>query len=135
MDLDGLKQVNDQLGHREGDRALVAAAQVLTSCSRSTDLVGRFGGDEFVLLLSEDAEADQVRARVLATLDAHNARSDSRFELRLSLGAQIWFPDDATTLAEPVRRADEQMYADKQSRPRRAEGVVRVPGALDSATT
>ena len=121
MDLDGLKQVNDQLGHREGDRALVLAAQVLTSCSRSTDLVGRFGGDEFVLLLSEDAEADQVRARVLATLDAHNARSDSRFELRLSLGAERPAPPKA---APPSGAATAS-----------AEGVVRVPGALDSATT
>jgi len=129
VDLDGLKQVNDQLGHREGDRAITAAAVVLSSASRSSDLVGRLGGDEFVLLLGEDGLADVARTRVLQALAEHNARSGDGFELRLSLGAEVWFPDTATTLAELVRRADADMYAEKGSRPRRSDGVVRPAGA------
>ncbi|MCW2607003.1 MAG: putative Diguanylate kinase, partial [Frankiales bacterium] len=54
VDLDGLKQVNDVLGHREGDRAITAAARVLSAAARDGDLVGRLGGDEFVLLLGDD---------------------------------------------------------------------------------
>lgn len=127
VDLDGLKQVNDQLGHREGDRAISAAAQVLTRASRSSDLVGRLGGDEFVLLLGEDGRADIGRQRVLDALAEHNERSADGFELRLSVGAEVWFPDEATTLAELVRRADAEMYADKTSRPQRGDGVVRLP--------
>ncbi|MCW2615431.1 MAG: putative Diguanylate kinase [Frankiales bacterium] len=127
VDLDGLKQVNDQLGHREGDRAIAAAAAVLSAASRSSDLVGRLGGDEFVLLLGEDGRADVARARVIEALDRHNARSADGFELRLSLGAEVWFPDTATPLAELVRRADADMYADKQRRPDRSHGVVRPP--------
>lgn len=134
IDLDGLKQVNDHLGHREGDRAIADAAAVLSAASRSSDLVGRLGGDEFVLLLGEDAQADGARRRLIDALAEHNAGSGADFELRLSIGAEVWFPDAACTLDELVRRADEEMYAEKASRPARHEGVVRVPQQRSSAT-
>ena len=127
VDVDGLKQVNDVLGHREGDRAISDAARVLTAASRSSDLVGRLGGDEFVLLLGDDGRADAARRRVVDALAAHNARSGAGFELRMSIGAEVWFPDQACTLAELVRRADEVMYAEKTSRPFRHDGLLRVP--------
>ena len=127
IDLDGLKQVNDNLGHREGDRAIVDAARVLTSASRASDIVGRLGGDEFVLLLGEDGQADVARRRLVDALQGHNARSEAQFELRLSIGAEVWFPDQACTLDELVRRADAEMYADKASRPDRHEGLLRLP--------
>lgn len=127
IDLDGLKQVNDVLGHREGDRAIADAAAVLTAASRSSDLVGRLGGDEFVLLLGDDGQADVARRRLVEALDAHNAGSGAGFELRLSIGAEVWFPDQACTLDELVRRADAEMYAEKSSRPHRHEGLLRVP--------
>lgn len=133
IDLDGLKQVNDQLGHREGDRALAAAAQVLTAASRSSDLVGRLGGDEFVLLLGEDGRADVARTRLVAALAEHNSRSTDSFELRLSLGAEVWFPDAATSLSELVRRADADMYVHKSARPERSRGVIRLPAPHDAA--
>ncbi|MCW2777375.1 MAG: putative Diguanylate kinase, partial [Frankiales bacterium] len=127
VDLDGLKQVNDVLGHREGDRAIAAAARVLSAASRSGDVVGRLGGDEFVLLLGDDGAADVARTRVLAAVAEHNASSTAPWELRLSLGAEVWFPQARTTLDELVRRADATMYADKSGRPGRGDGVVRVP--------
>jgi diguanylate cyclase (GGDEF)-like protein len=131
VDVDGLKQVNDALGHREGDRAIVAAADVLRSCARSSDVLGRLGGDEFVLLLGEDGPPEQVRERLLDALAAHNAGSDARFDLRLSIGAEVWSPEAAASLDELVTRADRQMYADKAARPRRHDGVLRIPAALD----
>lgn len=127
VDLDGLKSVNDALGHREGDRAIVDAAEVLRAASRSSDIVGRLGGDEFVLLLGEDGRTEGARRRLVDALETHNARSGAAFELRLSVGAEVWFPDAACTLDELVRRADEEMYADKSSRPDRCEGLLRVP--------
>ena len=127
VDLDGLKQVNDRLGHREGDRAIADAAAVLQSASRSSDIVGRLGGDEFVLLLGDDGQADGARRRLITALDEHNARSGAGFELRLSIGAEVWFPDEACSLDELVRRADEEMYAEKASRPQRGDGVIRLP--------
>lgn len=133
IDVDGLKQVNDVLGHREGDRAIVDAAAVLTAASRSSDLVGRLGGDEFVLLLGDDGQAEAARRRLVDALAAHNAESGAGFELRMSIGAEIWFPDEACSLNELVRRADEVMYADKTSRPARHEGVLRLPAQRDDA--
>ena len=127
VDVDGLKQVNDVLGHREGDRAIADAAALLTSASRSSDIVGRLGGDEFVLLLGEDGQADGARRRLIDAVDAHNRTSLAGFELRLSIGAEVWFPDDACTLDELVTRADAEMYADKSSRPGRHDGLLRLP--------
>jgi diguanylate cyclase (GGDEF)-like protein len=133
VDLDGLKQINDHLGHREGDRAIVAAAQVLTAATRASDLVGRLGGDEFVLLLGDGGQVDVARQRVLEALADQNRRSGADFELRLSLGAEVWLPESPTTLPELVRRADVQMYDDKTSRPSRSDGVIRVPQHAESA--
>ncbi|HWH28004.1 MAG TPA: sensor domain-containing diguanylate cyclase [Mycobacteriales bacterium] len=127
VDLDGLKRVNDALGHREGDRAIADAAAVLRAASRSSDVVGRLGGDEFVLLLGDDGEGEIGRRRLLDALRCHNERSDAAFELRLSVGAEVWFPEQACTLDELVRRADDEMYAEKSARPARADGVLRSP--------
>ncbi len=135
IDLDGLKQVNDVLGHREGDRAIADAAAVLTAASRSSDLVGRLGGDEFVLLVGEDGKAGVARRRLMDALEAHNAGSGADFELRLSIGAEVWFPDEACTLDELVRRADAEMYVDKSSRPQRHEGLLRMPTQRTGADT
>jgi diguanylate cyclase (GGDEF)-like protein len=132
VDVDGLKQVNDALGHREGDRAIMAAADVLRSCARSSDVLGRLGGDEFVLLLGEDGTPDAVRQRVLDALALHNIGSDARFDLRLSIGAEVWSPDAAASLDELVRRADHAMYVEKRARPARHHGVIRIPEPADS---
>lgn len=124
IDLDGLKLVNDVLGHREGDRAIVDAAAVLTAASRASDVVGRLGGDEFVLLLAEGSPADVARRRVEEALEAHNAGSTAGFDLRLSLGAEVWLPQQGS-LDELVSRADAAMYADKVARPTRHAGLLR----------
>ena len=126
MDLDGLKAINDTLGHVEGDRAIVAAAEVLRSCTRSGDLLGRLGGDEFVLLLADGAAADRVRDRIALAVTAYNALTDARFELRLSIGTAEWSAGSPWVLDELVRRADADMYADKDTRRMRSRGVVRL---------
>lgn len=135
IDLDGLKLVNDSLGHREGDRAIVAAASVLRAASRASDLVGRLGGDEFVLLLGNDGQAGAARRRLLDALDAHNTGSGAGFELRLSVGTEVWLRDEDCSLDELVRRADAGMYADKASKPHRGVGLLRLPAQRDAGET
>jgi diguanylate cyclase (GGDEF)-like protein len=126
VDLDGLKQVNDALGHRQGDRALTALAAVLRAASRRSDLLGRIGGDEFVLMLRDGDTVDTARRRLEEALAEHNAASAEGFELRISIGAALWTPDDdGGDLDDLVRRADVQMYEEKARRPERSEGVVR----------
>ena len=127
VDVDGLKLVNDVLGHREGDRAVTDAGRLLTAAFRASDLVGRLGGDEFVLMLGEGGDAAVAEHRLSQALSEHNATSGRSFELRLSVGTERWTPAAPCTLDELVRRADAVMYASKSSRPTRAHGIVRVP--------
>jgi diguanylate cyclase (GGDEF)-like protein len=127
LDLDGLKQVNDVLGHEEGDRAIASAAAVLRAACRSGDVLGRLGGDEFVVLLGDGADVTTARRRIHDALDSFNAGSSAAFELRFSIGAELWNPRQPCSVEDLVRRADERMYADKQSRTDRYDNLIRVP--------
>ena len=115
LDVDGLKSVNDQLGHGEGDAALRRVATVLRSTIRRKDRVARLGGDEFALLLpGADAEVAQAIAEsILAGLEAENARHEPAYRVSASIGI---VPDaQRFTTTEAVRAADTAMYASKTS--------------------
>lgn len=131
VDVDGLKLVNDVLGHREGDRAVADAARVITAASRAGDVVGRLGGDEFVLMLGESGDAVVAEQRLAEALAEHNASSGEPFELRLSVGAGRWTAAENCSLDDLLCRADAAMYASKSIRPARGEGVVRIPPARE----
>lgn len=127
VDVDGLKSVNDALGHSAGDRAIRDAAQVISAASGPGDVVGRLGGDEFVLMLGESGDAVVAEQRLAEALAEHNAASDGPVELRLSVGAERWTPATDCSLDNLICRADALMYASKSVRPARADGVVRIP--------
>jgi diguanylate cyclase (GGDEF)-like protein/PAS domain S-box-containing protein len=119
VDLDGFKSVNDTLGHREGDRLLVAVAVALQAAVRAEDAVGRLGGDEFLVLARVRDEAG-AHALALHLLDAVR-RSDGGLPAAAAFGhrvtASIGYalaPDDATGAVRLVQRADEAMYAAKR---------------------
>lgn len=118
MDLNGLKQINDRHGHEIGDRAIVLLANVIARLIRTTDAVARFGGDEFVVLLSEtDAEnAARVTHRIRSAVERCTITAGGRMvRLSVSVGAAN-FPDDARDPRELIAAADRAMYRDKQSR-------------------
>lgn len=117
-DLDGMKRINDTLGHDAGDRALQLAAAALRGALRASDLVARFGGDEFAALVpsADGATEPAVRGRLAARLAKHNADPTKAFELSMSLGAVTLDPDDETPLEELLARADAEMYREKRAR-------------------
>ena len=125
-DLDNLKALNDEYGHQAGSAAIQSTANVLRRVVRTTDLVARFGGDEFVVLLRE---ADRVGAqivmnRVRKMLAEETLPSAPQTVLRVSMGVAI-AGEDGTSPEDLLRSADEAMYAEKRARKGAGENVTR----------
>ena len=117
FDLDQFKRINDTFGHAEGDRALVAFAQVLRRVLREMDVIGRLGGDEFVaLLLGSNASAgDAVIERLQQALTAVNVELQGRYEINYSVGRIEYDPARHDTIKRLLADADGAMYARKQT--------------------
>ena len=115
-DLDRFKEVNDRFGHNAGNRVLQAFAQGLTKINRDYDIIARFGGDEFVLVLpglKADAVSDKILG--LSVLASEVGRTVCGEDLvSASVGVASW-PDDGVTADELLAEADRRMYANKNS--------------------
>jgi diguanylate cyclase (GGDEF)-like protein len=118
VDLDGMKPINDTLGHLEGDRALIETADLLKSCLRQSDILARLGGDEFVLLLAAtDETTDEIiRRRVQERFDSCNAQPGRRYKLSFSMGIVTITAETPPPLEELLAQADAAMYREKQSK-------------------
>ena len=117
-DLDGLKQINDTWGHREGDRALVDTATLLRQSFRSADIIARLGGDEFTVfpLEASDESGDRLIGRLAENVDAHNAGAGRSYRLAMSVGIARFEPGSAWTMEQLLEEADRRLYADKRRR-------------------
>jgi diguanylate cyclase (GGDEF)-like protein/PAS domain S-box-containing protein len=114
-DLDGLKTINDSLGHHEGDRALKRTADILKDTFRTSDIVARLGGDEFVVLaaITQDEVADSLTERLQERFDINNAQANLSYQLSISVGV-VHFDSTDTSIEEVTARADRSMYEDKR---------------------
>jgi diguanylate cyclase (GGDEF)-like protein len=118
MDLDGFKQVNDTYGHLCGSQALVEAAALIRGCARETDVVARFGGDEFSLILPDTGRegAVSVAERILERVDEHTFLAEDGLTVRLTASIGVaTLPDVAGSAEELIRAADMAMYRVKES--------------------
>ena len=118
IDLDGYKAVNDTHGHLFGSRALVEAAAVIRSSARETDVVSRFGGDEFAIILPDTGGegAFAVGARVRDKIAAHTFLAADGLDSHLTASVGVaTLPDVAASSEELVQAADKAMYQVKES--------------------
>lgn len=117
LDLDGFKEVNDTHGHLVGDEVLQEVARRLTSCVRAADIVARFGGDEFVVLLNRVAsqvEIAPVLRRLEAAFEWPIAIPQGSVKLGVSVGVAL-AGVDGVTAEELISAADRAMYAAKRN--------------------
>jgi diguanylate cyclase (GGDEF)-like protein len=128
LDLDSFKPVNDQLGHDAGDQLLIAVAQRLTNCTRSTDTVARLGGDEFAILIgtrTSPQDTHIVADRITQAFKEPFAIAAHDLWVDASLG-RATFPADADDAENLLRSADAAMFNTKRARheiqPQRTRG-------------
>jgi diguanylate cyclase (GGDEF)-like protein/PAS domain S-box-containing protein len=116
IDLDNFKRVNDSLGHTQGDQVLITVADRLTAALRTSDVVGRFGGDEFMVLLPDVERIENVRVVLDALLNVVEVpvRADGRaLTVTPSIGVAM-FPEHGRSAAELIQHADTAMYGAKR---------------------
>lgn len=111
-DLDGFKEVNDKYGHAIGDRILYQVARRLSNNVRNEDILARYGGDEFVILispLSDDSAIARIKEKVERSLSQPFDVSGNMIKVGVSIGTSI-FPDETTDLPALLQAADQRMY-------------------------
>jgi diguanylate cyclase (GGDEF)-like protein/PAS domain S-box-containing protein len=117
-DLDGLKRINDEFGHAEGDRAIADVAAILRETFRESDIIARLGGDEFVVLALDSSASDPTSslARLEQKLAQHNRDAGRPCRLAISVGVALSTPESGEPLSRFLVRADADMYRVKQQR-------------------
>lgn len=124
LDLDNLKQCNDQFGHEAGDQMLRAFALRLTRAIRGSDMAIRLGGDEFMAILPE-CRADEVRHVISRLENLHIDCGGQKFPVTFARGWADYQPGE--TAQQLLKRADDALYADKRLGKDTNEKRVRVP--------
>ncbi len=118
LDIDRFKRINDTYGHKTGDRVLERAAGILTGVVRKSDVVARYGGDEFLILLPEIRGKGDCEAVVSKIASAGNGTvvcGGSEIRISFSIGASF-YPADGRTIDQLIAEADRRMYQVKKSK-------------------
>lgn len=116
LDMDELKHINDTLGHEAGNKAIVLVANVITRLIRNTDSAARYGGDEFIVLLSEitPERLDQISKRIRSSVqNATLEYEGTMYRTSVSIGTAV-FPSDGSDARALIGSADSRMYKNKE---------------------
>jgi len=123
IDVDGLKKINDTMGHQMGDQAIRDVSDILRDAFRKSDIVSRLGGDEFAVLAidahSQAAHveiAEKLKKRLFKKLDRHNQKSSRDYTLSFSVGYAYYDPAHAVEIEALLKKADQVMYKEKRQR-------------------
>lgn len=120
VDLDHFKRINDTLGHHVGDRALLKVAEILRTTFRRSDIIARFGGDEFAVLALEASGEDSVLLvqRLREKVEHFNQKGREPYQLSISVGLARFETDSRTRLDDLVAHADAATYDEKRNKRR-----------------
>ncbi|MCH5193104.1 MAG: GGDEF domain-containing protein [Oscillospiraceae bacterium] len=130
-DLDSLKLINDSFGHEDGDFAIKSAARILNDSFRSSDIIGRIGGDEFSVLAMVDGESTEdeivkiVRSRVQKAADNFNRTHDKPYIVHMSIGIYAFKCGSDIELSKILAQADNYLYDQKKNK----KSILRSEGA------
>jgi diguanylate cyclase (GGDEF)-like protein len=117
IDVDGLKTINDRYGHTAGSRLIKAVARSVRHCVRASDVVARYGGDEFVILMANTSTRDAIVPAEHIRKAIHNTTftvKGKRFNASASIGIAS-FPDNVADPGEVLEKADDALYQSKQA--------------------
>ena len=117
IDVDRFKEINDQFGHQMGDSVLREIAHTLSVTLRESDIIVRYGGDEFLVILVEpEDEVNSVAERVREAVRRNPVLSQEReLEISISVGSLCWHPSSGTSFEDALATVDERMYENKRS--------------------
>jgi len=116
IDLDDMKSVNDNFGHKAGDLALIDASDILKATFRNSDIIGRIGGDEFAVLAVQGSGGNisTINKRLQEKVDLHNNAQNRSYNISMSIGIARYYPKSDFTIDDLISQADEQMYLQKR---------------------
>lgn len=120
-DMDGMKYINDNFGHKEGDYAIKIMAQAVSESCTENEICARFGGDEFIIFGVDYSEEKAIRMfeAINHNLYKYNKISGKPYQLEVSIGWHIEVPDDETKFNSLIMKADQKMYREKKKKPNR----------------
>lgn len=118
FDMDGLKEINDNRGHQEGDLAIIETAAFLRKSFRDCDIIARIGGDEFVILMTGDStgSGERILTHLNELIEIHNAKNENQHKLSLSFGITHYDTEHPCSLEEIIEQADKLMYEVKREK-------------------
>lgn len=117
-DLDNFKYINDNFGHLIGDQVLKDTSSILKEVFRESDIIARFGGDEFVVLAIDVKKDDQkvIFERLKRKIEDYNKINKRSYDLSISIGAVFYESDNLTNVEDILDKADKLMYEDKKKK-------------------
>ncbi len=121
VDINDLKNINDNYGHLEGDKVIQIVASILQKEARETDLVIRYGGDEFLILFSETGkEIEHIKKRILKTIALWNKKNNQfDFDIGFAIGSTYWDSKTNDSIEDILAYVDKKMYINKKKQKRR----------------
>ncbi|GHV96099.1 hypothetical protein AGMMS50293_24190 [Spirochaetia bacterium] len=134
IDLDRFKEINDTLGHLEGDNALRDMAAIIKGCIRHSDFAARYGGDEFVLATKAENDIQRLMNRIQGAIDTQNQKKIRPYQIYMSFGYDVYITNSGQSIQDFITHIDALMYKHKEERYQ--DGIASaITGKLDNPGT